>query len=58
MDPGLKFRFQVIFQEFFFLLLFFYLLAAVGFLVKAFVVLHIQSHFADLTAETSFVPIL
>lgn len=40
------------------MIFFFYLLAAVGFLVKAFVVLHIQSHFADLTAETSFVPIL
>lgn len=31
---------------------------AVGFLLKAFIVGHTQRHFADLTAETTFVPIL
>ena len=33
-------------------------LAAVGFLVKAFVVLHVQSQLAYFTAETPLVPIL
>lgn len=31
---------------------------AVGFLVVAFVVLHVQGHLANLTVETSFVPVL
>lgn len=31
---------------------------AVGFLVVAFVVLHVQGHLANLAVETSFVPVL
>lgn len=31
---------------------------AVGFLIVAFVVLHVQGHLAHLAVETSFVPVL